>query len=116
MKNNIYKYLGASILLMGMVSCDESSWVPNSEEGTGSLEMTSISIEVNKSENVVTRATDVNNFLVTITDVNDKKVGNYVYGTMPEIITLPAGNGYKVTVESHEVKDAEWDNPYYKGS
>ena len=117
MKNKIYKFLAASLVLLGASSCDESSWEHNLEAGQGGLELGSLSIEVNNSETVITRASvDVNDFIVTVIDTKTESTkGPWKYGEMPEILTLPVGD-YKVTVESHKINKAEWDKPYYLGS
>lgn len=116
--NNIFKFLTASMLVVGIASCNETAWDNEiGASGTGSLELSSMAIEVNNAEKVVTRSVDVNNFIVTIIDKKTQAVvKSGLYGELPEIITLPAGDNYEVTVESHEVRDAEWNNPYYKGS
>ena len=119
MKKNIYKFLTASLILATASSCNESGWDSNVEaSGMGTLELSSLAIEVNNAENVVTRTSvNVNDFIVTIVDNStNTRVKSGIYSNLPEVITLPASDNYKVIVESHEVQDAEWEKPYYKGS
>lgn len=115
--NKIYKYIGASLLMLGIASCDESSWIPETEDGKGSLELSSLAIDIDDAEKVVTRATtDINSFLISVTDKNGKDMGSWTYGDMPEILVLPTGNNYTLKVESHKIKDAEFEKPYFVGS
>ena len=63
-----------------------------------------MNVAVNEAANAISRAEgrniDTSNFIVTITDKNNKEVsynGNeckWTYGSMPEIITLPIGQYY----------------------
>lgn len=115
--NKIYKYIGVSLLMLGIASCDESSWIPETEDGKGSLELSSLAIDIDDAEKVVTRATtDVNSFLISVTDKNGKDMGSWTYGDMPEILVLPTGNNYTLKVESHKIQDAEFEKPYFVGS
>ena len=117
MKNKFLNILAISSLLFGAASCDESAW-DNMEEGMGGLELSSLSITLKDADKVVVRSTRGNNpeeFKVNIIDNNTGKSWKYTYGSMPEVVTLPVGDNYSLEVESHDIKDAEFDNPYYKG-
>lgn len=118
MRNKFNILLASSILAIGGMSCNETAWDDEIiASGQGSLDLQSITIDLNKTETVVTRAADVNDFLVTVTDLNSDEVrGSWKYSEMPEIISLPVGDNYQLSVESHKINDAEWDNPYYAGS
>lgn len=119
MKKYIINCLSATVILVGLSACDESTWENSPEvSGLGSLELSSLDIEVNNSEKVISRASvDINEFIVTIVDKNKETIVKQgIYGELPEIITLPMGDNYEVTVESHKVQKAEWDKPYFKGS
>lgn len=118
MKNKIYNILTASLVLLAASSCNENGWDDLKAGGNGELQLSSLEIQLNDKETVVTRsraAAEVEDYLVTITDQNGKMMGNWQYGKMPEIVTLPAGTNYKVKVESHEIQLAEFDRPYYAG-
>lgn len=125
MKHNIFKIATLAVAMtFGLSSChDDPGIKPGTEKGTGSVQLTSMSIDMSDAEKVIktgagSRATvDLNDFIVTITDKNSESfVRTYRYADMPEILTLPAGDSYVVEVESHAIAKAEWDRPYYKGS
>lgn len=117
MKTKIYSITTAALTILSFASCDESSWIPETEDGKGSLELSSLAIDIDDAEKVVTRAsTDVHSFLISVTDKNGKDMGSWTYGDMPEILVLPTGNNYILNVESHKIKDAEFEKPYFVGS
>lgn len=101
-------------LSLGFWSCSDS-WEPDTDK-SGSVALAGMEVEVDNAETVVSRAgVDKNDFLVKIYDDKDVLVGNWVYGTMPEIVTLKVGD-YRLDVMSHEIKKSEWDAPYFVGS
>lgn len=110
-------YLAAIALTLGAASCDESWNPPTADEGTVSLN--SLGIELSEAENLVRSRAEVpstDNFLVEIYNVQGALCGNWTYSEMPEVVTLPVGNGYRVDVRSHAIAKAEWEKPYYAGS
>lgn len=130
-KTNIYAAAGAAAIMAltsALNSCDDT-FNPDSESKTGEVSLKSMSVDV--TNDIITIETgraekapgksrgrvdiDTNPFLVKINKSNGTAAGSYTFGEMPEVVTLPAGD-YTVTVESHDVKDAEWEHPYYKGS
>lgn len=130
-KTKIYAAAGAVALMALMPafnSCDDT-FNPEPQAKDGKVELRSMSVDV--SNDMITIETgrsagiktgsrasvdiDVKPFLVKINKSTGTSVGSYTFGEMPEIVSLPAGD-YTVEVESHEVKDAEWEHPYYKGS
>ena len=130
-KTKIYAVLGALALMTftpALNSCDDT-FDPNPESKDGEVELKSMSVDV--TNDMITIETgraavapgksraavdiDVNPFLVKINKSNGVAAGNYKFGEMPEVVSLPAGD-YTVSVESHEVQDAEWEHPYYKGT
>lgn len=115
MKNNIITIFSLCGAMAFISSCNESPDYPVSK--TGSLSLKGLGVEVQNVEKVVnSRATyDITPFIVKITDDRDQVVGNYTYGTMPEIVSLAPGH-YRVDVASHEVQKAEWEKPYFVGS
>lgn len=114
MKTRITTILSVLALSLGLWSCSDS-WEPATDK-SGSVALAGMEVEVDNAEKVVSRAgVDKNDFLVKIYDDKDMLVGNWVYGTMPEIVTLKVGD-YRVDVMSHEIKKSEWDAPYFVGS
>lgn len=117
MKTNIAS-IAMAVLMLGCASCSEH-WAPPTET-EGSLSLGSMIVDVKENANVVvltgSRATaDVNTFEVTIYDKAGDPVNSWLYGSMPEIVTLSVGEGYVVKVRSHKVEKAEWEKPYYYG-
>lgn len=118
MKNKYLNIFLASLALFGVSSCNEDAWSDANNNGQGELNLGALDIKINNSEKVVTksRANDnVDNFIVTVSDANGKTVGEWTYGEMPEVLTLPVGQNYKIEVESHKIQQAEFDMPYYSG-
>lgn len=117
MKINIYNIaLAASMLTVA--SCSEH-WTPP-VGSDGSVALGSMVVDVKENANVIVSsgsraAADVNSFQVTIYDKTGAEAGSWVYGQMPEIVTLAAGDGYVVKVKSHDVEKAAWEMPYYYG-
>lgn len=104
--------------MLTVVSCSEH-WTPPTGSD-GSLALGSMIVDVKENANVIVSpgsraAADVNNFQVTIYDKTGAEAGSWIYGQMPEIVTLAAGDGYVVKVKSHDVEKAAWEMPYYYG-
>lgn len=115
MKTKISTIIAAGTLALAAVSCSEK-WEPVPTGGQGQLSLSSMGLDVNTATTSrADVAVDTRNFLVEVANSADGSTTEYVYGTMPEVITLPAGK-YKVNVRSHELQNAEWNNPYYAGS
>lgn len=115
MKTKISTIIAAGTLALAAVSCSEK-WEPVATGGQGQLSLSSMGLDVNTATTSrADVAVDTRNFLVEVANSADGSTTEYVYGTMPEVITLPAGK-YKVNVRSHELQNAEWNNPYYAGS
>lgn len=115
MKTKISTIIAAGTLALAAVSCSEK-WEPVPTGGQGQLSLSSMGLDVNTATTSrADVAVDTRNFLVEVANSADGSTTEYVYGTMPEVITLPAGK-YKVNVRSHEIQNAEWNNPYYAGS
>lgn len=117
MKSQIITLLAGGALLIGAASCSES-WnpVPTTEQGT--LDLSSISAQVDTSAKEVQSRADeynVDEFLVTITPLAGGETIEYTYGSMPEVVTLEVGS-YRLDVESHKIQRAEWARPYFCGS
>ncbi|MDE6367267.1 MAG: DUF4493 domain-containing protein, partial [Muribaculaceae bacterium] len=78
-------------------------------------------VEVSNVENVIKDAAgsrasyDISNYIVDFTRQGEQvPVCSYVYKDMPGAVDLPEGS-YTVSVRSHNVQKAEWDNPYFAG-
>lgn len=117
MNTKIYGIAMAAVMLAA-ASCSEHWTEPSASDG--SVALGSMLVDVKENANVVVSsgsraAADVNGFQVTIYDKTGAEAGSWVYGKMPEIVTLPAGDGYTVKVKSHDVQKAEWERPYYYG-
>ncbi|MDO4320853.1 MAG: DUF4493 domain-containing protein, partial [Bacteroidales bacterium] len=116
MKTNILSILTIAAAAIGLSSCD-NAWEPSSER-TGTVALSSLDVEVNKDEVVVSRAADdvdLSKFKVMIYNEDGEVKGNWTYGSMPEIFTLAVGKNYRVEVISHELQKAEFGKPYYVG-
>lgn len=113
MKLKIFSALAIATCLMS--SCHDN-WSPSlDEDGEGQLRMEAI--DVTNAENVIKRAgVDVSNFIVTVNNSEGQSIRQWKYAEMPEIITLPVGEGYTVDVISHVQEKAAWDAPYFKGT
>lgn len=120
MKTKIYSLVAAAMLTLG--ACTDNWERPVAEEG--SLQFTSCSVDPDEIVKVVmgapSRAEEVNtdNFIITIYDPQGKTGDDltWTYSTIPEVLRLPVGKGYTMIVESHKIKPAAWDEPYYKGT
>ena len=117
MKTKIFSLLSSILLIVGLAACDNHNYGPEIQ-ARGQLSFDGLAIDVDDSQVVVeSRATSVNvaEYIVTVTDNNGEVVIESEYAKLPEVVDLVVGN-YTVTVESHEVKDAEFEHPYYKGT
>lgn len=114
MKTFIKSVFAALLTLATLSSCDTNL---QPEATSGTLSLKSMGVEVDDAMNVVSRANpqiNLNNFIVRVSQTGGIPQ-EFVYGEMPEILTLPTGD-YTVEVLSHQVMDAEWDKPLYTGS
>lgn len=113
MRYKIFSTLAVTTLLLS--SCHDN-WTPAADDdGEGQLRMEAI--DVTNAENVIKRAgVDVSNFIVTVNNSEGKQVQQWTYSQMPEIVTLPVGDGYTIDVISHNQEKAAWDAPYFKGT
>lgn len=100
-------------------SCD--NWTPPTDS-SGSVALNTLSVTNDDAEKIVSGTagrseTSLSDYAVKIYKAGDNSnaVAEYTYGSMPEIVTLAAGD-YRIDVESHQVQKAEWDHPYFKGS
>jgi hypothetical protein len=118
MKNKIFSLLTLFVLALGLTSCHDDLNPGVKTTGEGSVNLSSIGVEINNVEKVIasSRASvDLSDFLIDIVNTDDNSTAaSWKYSAMPELFTLPVGN-YKVKVKSHEVQKAEWEKPYFVG-
>lgn len=114
----IYSLLLTIALAIGFTSCGDN-WEPPTpgDNGKGSVSLASMGVEVSTVEQTVSRAAvDLSSFIVIINNAAGEEVARWKYAEMPEVFALPVGDGYSVTVKSHEVEKAAWDKPYFLGT
>lgn len=108
----------------GMVSCSqESPFDVDVTEGAGRFLSSSLSVEVRpEGQNTKAAVPDVSDFTIDFFDTSNpsEPFVSYVYGDMPDIVTLPAGT-YKVGASfggeyGTSGEKAAFDTPYYYGS
>lgn len=126
----VYNILFTVVLAaFALVSCDDPIYNGGTDE-QGQLKTSTLGIDVDASEILVTNpshrslkdaseprtAVDVSGFTVRILDAKTHELKNsWLYSQMPEVVTLPVGE-YTVEVYNSEVKEAEFDAPYYYAS
>lgn len=125
----VYNILFAVLVAtFALISCDDPSYNGGTDE-QGQLRMSTLSIDVDATETVVsprkssslkdasvTTSMDVSGFTVRILDQKTGELKNsWLYSEMPEVVTLPVGD-YTVEVYNAEVKEAAFDSPYYYAS
>lgn len=106
--------------LLAFTAC-HSEAMESVSSAKGDLNLSSMKAEVDANVDTVyvgSRAestVDVSNFLVTIYDAQSKKVEQWNYNAMPEIVSLAVGT-YSIVVTSVETPSNGFDTPYYKGT
>ena len=116
-KSYIVTLFAAAALL---ASCSKENPFEGGNSGTGQFLKSALSVDVDADglDVRVTRAAEANidDFNIIFTaDGQSQPVATYVYGEMPEIVTLPAGE-YTVTATYGENRDADWENPHFLGT
>lgn len=112
---NIYKVALLLPSLVGLSACNEE--LDPVKANRGELNLATLGVEVSNLEKVVnSRAVvDVSGYLVDICRAGETvPVESYVYSKMPGIVTLTPGD-YYVSVRSHEIQKAAWEQPYFEG-
>ena len=115
----------AVVLAAGVASCSkEDPFVNgNGDEQTGKVLKSSLSVDLQNEEglpaifNVATRAQapTADDFTVDfIKDGESDPYVSYVYGEMPEVVTLPVG-AFKAVARYGQNEAAAWEAPYFKG-
>lgn len=125
----VYNILFAVLVAtFALISCDDPNYNGGTDE-QGQLRMSTLSIDVDATETIVSprqsrslkdvsvnSSVDVSGFTVRILDQKTGELKNsWLYSEMPEVVTLPVGD-YTVEVYNAEVKEAEFDAPYYYAS
>lgn len=116
MKNKILNLLTAGLLVLAG-ACNDDKWEPVQADGT--LDLKSMNLQQGEVEDITSRADgNYNDFIITIFDAQGQTRADWTwtYAKMPEILRLPAANGYSLVVESHKIKPAAFEEPYFKGS
>lgn len=119
MKTKILSLIAWLAISMGLASCHdgEGGIIKPAETPEGQINLRSLAVEINNAEKVISSSRaqiDLSEYLVDILTREGQTVKSFSYGSMPEIVTLPAGD-YTARVRSHEVLKAEWDHPYFHG-
>ncbi|MCX4330837.1 MAG: DUF4493 domain-containing protein [Muribaculaceae bacterium] len=117
MKLKYQAALLTAALAMGSCSSDDLYGVAEGSMG----KVCKPGVEVSNVEKVIKDAAgsrasyDISNYIVDFTRQGEQiPVSSYVYKDMPGAVDLPEGS-YTVSVRSHNVQKAEWDNPYFAG-
>lgn len=115
MKNILFTLTALMALLFSSCHSEEMR-MKETGKGEVSLAKFTISVELEIGDIEFSRAddVDVSNFIITIKDAKGEEVGNWIYGEMPEIISLAVGN-YTVEAASSSQPTTGIDMPYYYG-
>lgn len=119
------RYIYAAISIVSMIiatSCQKD--VTNEIEEKGGF---SLSLNVDDGEFAVSRATMTSEQAINNADVKIYKpnamglIREYTYSSMPDVVYLPTGNGYRVDVSAGEIvssspRKANFEQKSYKGS
>ena len=115
MKNILFTLTAIMALLLSSCHSEEMR-MKETEKGEVSLAKFTISVELEIGNIEFSRASDidVSKYIITIKDAKGEEVGNWIYGEMPEIISLAVGN-YIVEAASSSQPTTGINMPYYKG-
>lgn len=118
--NNKYilSLLAATLLATGCSK--DNNFDPVMSEDEGQVLKSALDLSTTDDEILVTRAgneIDLSNFKINfIKDGESVATDSFLYGEMPEVVTLKAPATYRVTAELGQDLEAAWENPYFKGS
>lgn len=115
MKNILFTLTALMALLFSSCHSEEMR-MKETGKGEVSLAKFTISVELEIGNIEFSRASDidVSKYIITIKDAKGEEVGNWIYGEMPEIISLAVGN-YTVEAASSSQPTTGINKPYYKG-
>lgn len=111
-----------SVLAAGLVAtgCSkDNNFDPVMSEDEGQVLKSALDLSTTDDEILVTRAgndIDLSKFKINfIKDGESVATDSFLYGDMPEVVTLKAPATYRVTAELGQDLEAAWENPYFKG-
>lgn len=119
MKTKIFSLLAAAVLTVSMTGCSDDPDYPVNGDAVGRLSLEDLGVTVSTDETELSRADgdiDTSAYLVTITDNEGTVRYESTMADRQEVIVLPVGQNYTVSIRSHEVQNAEWEKPYYTGT
>lgn len=117
--NNKYilSLLAATLLATGCSK--DNNFDPVMSEDEGQVLKSALDLSTTDDEISVTRAgndIDLSKFKINfIKDGESVATDSFLYGEMPEVVTLKAPATYRVTAELGQDLEAAWENPYFKG-
>lgn len=126
MKSKLLSFAALAAMMAGFASCSDDTWTPDVENGDGEgvLNTASVVASVLNEEYIVSESkgpasrssvTVLDDYLVSVTDASGREVESWTFSTMPSMPVFNVGT-YKITVRSHEVNPAAWEEPYFVGS
>lgn len=107
MRTNILSLAICAAAMLPMYSCNDDKPLPPAEEKTGSLDLSSLGVEVEEKENEAeSRAVaDLSDFIIKISNnATGTAVKEWKYAETPEVMTLPVGK-YNIDVEATNSKN-----------
>lgn len=117
--NNKYilSLLAATLFVTGCSK--DNNFDPVMSEDEGQVLKSALDLSTTDDEILVTRAgndIDLSKFKINfIKDGESVATDSFLYGDMPEVVTLKAPATYRVTAELGQDLEAAWENPYFKG-
>lgn len=117
MKTKIFSISLLTAAVFGLSSCSDN-WKEDELVCPQFGQLSKHIVDVVNGENIITTSRSGSNpadFVVTVKDSEGKQIGQWVYSQMPELVTLPVGNGYTVSVVSPENPKAAFESPYFEG-
>lgn len=123
MKKITYICLALMLGVFTMTSCEREQIVFDNyadDRAQGTVNLSSIEINVDEDASVPTRAqsTNLNNYVIRIyeeTNTGSLEVRNWNYADMPELFTLPVGNYRAVAASAAVEPSATFDGGYWEG-
>ena len=111
----IYSIIATILAVCTFVACDSPNYNTQGDKENGTLSLSKLTVELTNPDGteVDTRAAapDVKTFKVRI--FNSKGYDQtFVYGEMPEVLTMPTGT-YSVEAYNSELQEAAFEAPYY---
>lgn len=117
MKKYINTFAGVAAMAL-LASCSsESPFLQDNEEGVGRILKSAIAVDIKTDENITRGGdADINDFTVSFVKEGETEAYvSYSYGSMPEVVSLPAGV-YTAQAVLGDNQEAAFDSPYYMGN